>query len=218
MRSSYRSTKAAAALLLAVIAAEAPAAKPLRRLPPVDQCASDPSFVAFRTKLKQAIAAKHVGRFMALMSDDVTVDFGGGVGRKAFIEAWGLDKPAASRLWNEAATVLALGCVRIERSYAAPSFAWQLGDGDEAFGLVVGKPGALLKAKPSDASATILKLDWHVLKSGDLVDGGPWAAVTLSDGRKGYARESGLRSPLDYHFAFEKRRGKWMVTAFVAGD
>ena len=38
------------------------------------------------------------------------------------------------------------------------------------------------------------------------------------DGREGWLRANELRSPLDYRAVAEKRKGKWMITAFVAGD
>lgn len=218
MRSSFRSIKAAAALLLASLAAAVPAATSPRRLPPVDQCASDRSFAAFRSDLLKVIAAKDSKRLLALLAKDVTVDFGGGAGKADFAATWGLDKPGSSRLWSEAAKALALGCVRHGQSLSAPSLGGQLGDHDEPFELVLALPGALLKAAPSDTAPTMLKLHWHILTVGARPERSPWVAAALSDGRKGFVREDGLRSPLDYRFVFEKRGGRWLVTAFVAGD
>ena len=42
--------------------------------------------------------------------------------------------------------------------------------------------------------------------------------VRLADGREGYMHDDELYSPLNYRMVVEKLRGKWMITAFIAGD
>ena len=45
-------------LVAFLVAVAAPGEGAALRMPPVDRCASDPSFAAFRTELRQAIAGK----------------------------------------------------------------------------------------------------------------------------------------------------------------
>ena len=42
--------------------------------------------------------------------------------------------------------------------------------------------------------------------------------VEIPDGRKGFVRRDQTVNPLGYRAVFEKRGGKWLITAFVAGD
>ena len=121
MRSSFRSIEAAAALLL-LCAVPAQAAGP--RHPPVDQCAADRGFATFRAGLIKAIAAKDWPAFSAMLADDVIVDFGGGVGKQAFAEAWNQGAPT-SRLWAEARAALSHGCSRFGKTYEAPGVSRQ---------------------------------------------------------------------------------------------
>jgi hypothetical protein len=45
-----------------------------------------------------------------------------------------------------------------------------------------------------------------------------WIAVSLANGLKGYIGEEYIRSPIGYRAIFEKKDGRWMLTALVAGD
>ena len=105
-----------------LLAAPVEAAGP--RHPPIDQCATDRGFAAFRAALRKAIAARDWPGFSAALADDVIVDFGGGAGTKAFAEAWRGGAPT-SRLWAEAKAALSLGCSRIGKTYEAPSIGRQ---------------------------------------------------------------------------------------------
>lgn len=42
--------------------------------------------------------------------------------------------------------------------------------------------------------------------------------VKLADGREGWIADDELYEPVGYRMVVEKLRGKWMITAFVAGD
>ena len=45
-----------------------------------------------------------------------------------------------------------------------------------------------------------------------------WRKVTLLGGRSGFVREADVRSPADYRVIFERRKGRWVMTSFIAGD
>jgi hypothetical protein len=136
---------------------------------------------------------------------------------------WELDSPATSRLWRELGAALRLGCARDrEGALWAPSMSMPGAgdeDGDSVETVVAVARGAALRAAPSDAGAAVAMLDWDVLtvRPGD--DGeGAWLAASLADGRRGHVRRSEVRSRADFRAVFEKRRGRWRMTAFVAGD
>ena len=199
-------------LLLALAAA---ASAP--RLPPVDQCARDPSFVAFRAALQRTIARRDAKGLLAVVADDVHASLGGHLGKADFVELWDLKRPRASGVWKELSTALSFGCAMREGLASAPSFEQQLGERD-AFETRLALPGAELRVRPDSKARLIARLDWHVLTLRGTWDGGPWVRVRLDDGRTGYVRESMARSPLDYRAWFRKRGGKWVMEGFLAGD
>ncbi len=208
-----------AAAFLPILAAAAPPATVQRRLPPVEACGGDPSLRAFRAELAAAVAARNKARLLALVADDIMVDFGGGSGRAAFAAAWKLDRAEASLLWAELGEVLRLGCAREGDTFYAPSLFAQLGDDEDPCELVVAvKPGSPLLAAPRAGSRIVKRLDWDLLTLVDWDGTGDWLPVKLADGRTGYVRRDQVRSPLDHRAVFRKARGRWRISAFVAGD
>ena len=45
-----------------------------------------------------------------------------------------------------------------------------------------------------------------------------WYKIETLGGKKGFVSAEFVRSPIDYRACFEKKNGKWKMTAFVAGD
>ena len=206
-------------VLLALIATPAEAAS--RKLPPVEQCGGDPAFVAFRKQLQRAVERRQPQALIPLLAPNVLVNFGGDSGRKAFASQWELDRPSKSGLWGELAAVLRLGCAKIEQARVMPSFHVQFSlenDLDPFETMLVASPDARLHATRGAASPEIATLTWDVVTAVEASDDGSQIKVRLADGREGWLKRTELRSALDYRLIMEKRRGKWMVTAFVAGD
>jgi hypothetical protein len=207
------------------------------RMPPHDYCARDRSFVSFRVALRAAIARRDAGFILVMVSDDIQYSFGDEPGRAGFVRAWGLSHPARSRLWHELGEALRLGCTPDEGSdLIVPAMAQV---GDEEFGdslarsgngpvaeldvdyamlMVAVRPGAALRAGPSDASPIVAPLRWDVVTLSERNGQAAWARATLADGRRGYIRRALFRSFDDYRAVFQKLHGRWRMTAFVAGD
>jgi len=59
--------------------------------------------------------------------------------------------------------------------------------------------------------------DWHLAKVTD-DRAATWLGVELLDGLKGFVHRDQTVNPLGYRAVFEKRGGKWTITAFIAGD
>ena len=195
--------------------AEAGASAP--RLPPVDDCGSDPEFTAFRDELQRAVIAHDTAALLALVDEDV--DVGGGSGREAFIRAWRLDMPGESRLWSELGKALSLGCSREDdEEYWAPSLYLQLDEREEADFDALALQGGELHAAPDPASEVAARLDWE-LASVPSDDGtADWQRVRLADGRTGFVRRADLRRVTDYRAGFERLDDGWVLSGFVAGD
>ena len=201
-------------MFLTVLAAAALGAA---RLPPVDQCGSDKSFVEFRTGLRRIIARRDATALLTVVAKDIHASLGGHIGKKDFIDLWGLKRPRHSKVWDELGSALRLGCSMNAGVATAPSFEAQLGERD-AFETRIALPGAVLRRRPADRSPVIARLSWHVLTLDGPWDGGSWVKVKLDDGRRGYVRDALARSPIDYRAWFRKHKGRWQMEGFLAGD
>lgn len=205
--------------LAAILIAAAPVNALPRKLPPVDQCAKDPSFVKFRAALKQAVANKDREAFLKMLSPTVLVDFGGGSGREAFAKQWSFDPDEYGNIWDQLETMLRMGCARADGARVIPSLIEQLDTfaDDDWIDAVLILPGAKLYKETGVESPNPSTVPWTVApvtsRAGDLVTG-----VRLPDGREGYISDQDLYEPLGYRMVIEKREGKWLITSFVAGD
>jgi len=202
------------AFLIALVAAGAPL-----KLPPVDQCSRDAGFKAFHSSLKQAVAKRDQAAFMKLVAPDVLVNFGGDKGHATFVKQWEIGS-AKSELWRQFDAILPLGCARVESARVIPSLAGQFDSDqdDDVFELaVVVGPGAKLRKALAKDSPAIATLSWDVVRPLSN-EGETQTKVRLKDGREGWLWAKEVRSPIDYRATIEKRKGKWMITAFVAGD
>ena len=187
------------------------------RLPPVELCASEAGFSSFRSRLDDIIAKKDERSLLAMLSDDVEVNFGGDRGPALFAANWKFDERGESHVWAELEAAMKLGCSPTGDAFIAPSFVPRFPDTLDAFETVIVRPGTQLRADRSDAAKGLGRLDWHLARVSD--DGGPaWLGVEILDGRKGFVRRDQTVNPLGYRAVFEKRGGKWLITAFVAGD
>jgi hypothetical protein len=204
--------------LAALLIAAAPANALPRKLPPVDQCAKDPSFVKFRAALKQAVAKKDREAFLKMLSPKVLVNFGGASGPEVFAAQWDFD-PDSHGIWDLLKTMLRMGCARSSGARVIPSLIVQLEPyaDEDLFDAVVILPGAKLYKETGVESSNPSTVPWTVApvtsRPGDLVTG-----VRLPDGREGYISDDDLYEPLGYRMVIEKLDGRWMITAFVAGD
>lgn len=203
-------------LALLLLLASPPADRP--RLPPVDKCAVAPGFAAFREELLGVIARRDVKQLLALSDENIMLSFGGHFGHEAMRKMWQLDRPAASTIWAELGEALSLGCALTDGGAVAPSMAHNFPADFDVFEVMIAVKPAALRAAPSDSARAIGTLDWDLLTIEDWDPDRRWTKVRLQDGRTGFVRTDAVRSPIDYRAIFERKGGKWRMTAFVAGD
>lgn len=186
-------------------------------LPPVEQCGGDPGFIRLRSQLEKAVSGRDLHELATLMSDDVRISFGGGLGKEAFAQRWTGSASDRELLWKELSKAIRLGCSKAVdgagKEYRAMPAMFVTGDDFDGFSTWVALPGAAVRSGPK-ASAPIRRrlAAWTVLEDVEH-DGGNWIKVS-----NGYIATSQVRSLLDYRIIFGRRDGKWRITAFVAGD
>jgi len=79
-----------------------------KKLLPVDEGTQDPSFLEFRTALRQAIQRRDADYLIHVLDKNVKLSFGGDWGVPRFIEIWDPYSPQ-SEIWKELGDVLRLG-------------------------------------------------------------------------------------------------------------
>ena len=187
------------------------------RLPPVESCSTEAGFDAFRARVKEVVASKDEQALLVMLSEDVEVNFGGDRGPALFAANWKFDEPGESHVWGELEEALSQGCTQSGDYLVAPSFVAQFPEQLDAFETVILPPGTELRSGKTKNSEAQGSLDWHLASIIDNADE-TWLEVKLIDGRQGFVRYDETVNPLDFRLVFEKRGGKWLITAFVAGD
>ncbi len=194
---------------------------------PVDEAAKDRSFVAFRTRLIAAAERRDSSYILSVVDARIKNGFGGDDGIGAFRRGWKLPG-RNSRFWTEFLTVIKNGGGFDDggKMFVAPySFsAWPADlDGFEYY--VVFGSDVNLRKRPDLGSEVISKLSYNVVtiepetlsKSGRSEYPG-WRLVRTLGGQTGYVKQEFVRSPIDHRAGFEKKRGVWKMTFFLAGD
>lgn len=197
-----------------------------RKLYPVDDAAKDPTFFTFRARLIQAVQRRDATYLLSILSPKISNSFGGSEGVAEFKAMW---KPESSqsRVWTELAKVLSLGgAFDKDGSFSAPYLhaSWPESEGDGFdLGVIVGE-NVRVRAAPQISASVIQNLSFDIVDVPDWktaqVRGEKrnWVKVKLAGGQTGYVAEEFIRSPIDYRAIFEKQDGRWLMTAFIAGD
>ena len=168
--------------------------------------------------MRDAVELRDRTMLLDLVSDDIEVDFGGGAGKREFVQNWKLDTPG-SRLWSELGKALALGCAESGDAFVSPSSVVQFDGKRDVFEtLLAVVPGSAVRAEPSEDGAVVASLNWDLLTIRDVPAPDAWQGVKLDDGKIGFVRRDQVRSIVDMRAVFERREGRWLMTAFVGGD
>jgi hypothetical protein len=194
---------------------------PMTPLSPVDGagCGARADFFAFRARLQAALARRDFDAVLAIVAPDIKNSFGGDDGIEGFLRLWTPREPG-SKLWEELATVLALGgTFEGDDMFVAPYVFSRWPQAFDAFQHVaLIAPDVALRLAPRDdaepagiASFVILRLAGSEAPEG-------WTAIRGEDGRARYVRSSVIRSPVGYRACFERRNGEWRMVMFLAGD
>lgn len=194
---------------------------------PVDEGKKDASFAAFRQKLIEAVKKQDVKFILNIIDRNIKNSFGGSGGIEEFKESWKIDDPK-SEFWNEMQAVVSNGGVFSNKyTFAAPySFEKFPEDLDAFEHQVIFGSNINLRSKPESSSKLIAQLSYNVVKVDyeksvkDKTDEEKylWLRVETLGGKKGFVSAKYVRSPIDYRAIFERKNGRWKMTAFIAGD
>jgi hypothetical protein len=202
--------------------------EPFKSVPilPKDESSKDASFTKFKTQLLKAVKSKDVNFLLDAIDPQIHFSFGGDAGKKSFIKSFELDKtPNRSEVWTILDNTLKLGYfLNGEGHFVSPYLFENFPDSlDPTMYSVIAGTNVNVRAEPNIKSKVIDKLSYQIVgldyaTENVKTDECNWQKVCLADTSTGYVCEKYLRSPLEYRIFFEKKKQKWMITVFIAGD
>jgi hypothetical protein len=167
---------------------------------------------------------------LSIVDPNIKNGFGGDDGIVEFKKMWKIDRPQ-SPFWNEFILVLSNGGTFDKESknkmFQAPYTFTGFPEDLDAFDYqAVFGNNVNLRSKPemnapivASLSYNIVKVDFeNSVKDKNKADEYSWLKIETLGGKKGFVKAEFVRSPIDYRAIFEKRKGKWIMTVFLAGD
>ncbi len=199
-----------------------------RFLKPVDEAAEDASFLAFRNKLIAAVEKKDSRYILSMVDPKIKNGFGGRDGIANFRRDWKLDRHD-SEFWPKFDWVIRNGGAftgegsKKRNNFAAPYVYSNWPEDLDAFeNFAITGTDVNLRKAPGTDSEVVGKLSYNIVKiESDLGADGrvpEWRRVSTLGGQTGYVHRDYVRSSVDYRAGFEKKRGRWVMTFFLAGD
>jgi Bacterial SH3 domain len=191
---------------------------------PVDEAGKNSSFKIFRDNLLKASKKHDVTYILRIVDANIKNSFGGDDGFKNFKSNWKIENPK-SVFWDEFITVMSNGgAFYTEASsrgtFCAPYPFMKFPSDVDAFEYaVIFGNNVNLRAEPASDAAIIANLSYNIVKPEFANEAHPnWVKVETLGGKKGYVSAKFVRSSIAYRACFEKLKGKWKMTAFIAGD
>lgn len=210
-----------------------PAAPPdiiLPSAPPLSPAASE-----FDARLRNMASARDLPGFMALLTDDVLVSFGGDGGKSEFSGYWrldsdtgretfwtALDRLLAQGAWNEVGGQDDDGDSFPQRITYPWFFAAWPGDADAENAFIVNE-GTALRAAPDAKAPVLARLPRAAVLLGGAEEGGEvsgsgWLEVVAPGGALGFVRHEDVTPLLDTRMLAVETGTGWRIEAMVAGD
>ena len=196
----------------------------------VDEAAKDKSFLEFRNQLALAIRNKDAKFVLSILDPQIKPGFGGEEGVEDFKKVWKINDPK-SKFWYELREAVGGGgrfsTENGVKIFSAPYVFTDFPDDLDAFEYyVIYGQNVALREKPDEKSAVLARLSGNIIKVdeqnsiADRKENGEylWYKIETLGGKKGYVEARNVRSPIDYRAGFQKKKGKWKMIFFVAGD
>ncbi len=199
-----------------------------RYVKPVDEAKTDASFLAFRTKLIEAAKKRDAKYILSIIDPDIKNSFGGNDGIEEFKDWWKINN-SKSEFWNEFLPVITNGGTFFKEGktkiFFAPYSFNAFPDDLDAFKYsVIFGNNVNLRSKADIKSPVVASLSYNIVEtlnsvmSKENAEKVSWYEIKTLGGKTGFVSAEYVRSPIDYRAGFEKIKGKWKMTVFIAGD
>jgi len=196
-----------------------------------DDASQDAGFLAFRNKLASAAESKDARFIYSIVDPQIRNGFGDRNGIAWFKRDWKLER-TNSEFWPKFLTVIKNGGSfqgdgdkKMDQFVAPYVYANWPEDLDSFEYFAIFGSDVNLRKSPDINGEILGKLSYSIVrvqeeelpKSGRSGNPG-WKRIRTLSGTEGFVKEEFVRSSVDYRAGFEKKRGRWVMTFFLAGD
>jgi len=199
-----------------------------RFLMPADEAKNDASFFVFRTKLIEAAKKRDAKYVLSILDRNITNNFGGDGGIEDFKDLWKIHR-SDSEFWREFLLVITNGGKFNNEDnrkifYAPYTFASFPDDLDSFTFSVIFGDKVNVRSSADAKSPVVGSLSYNIveilktIREENNAEKISWYKIKTLGGKTGFVKAEFARSPTDYRAGFEKKNGKWKMTAFIAGD
>lgn len=196
-----------------------------RKLPLVDEAASDASWVRFKKRLQAAIQSRDTQFLLSILDPKIRNQSESTRGIAQFRRQWELDT-ADTPVWRELALALQLGSAYMQRDkntreLCAPYVLAKWPEDLQPFENAVAiSRDTIVQAEPSGNAQALGTLtydlvrvtDWEVDDRTDAKQ--KWVKIRYRN-RDGYVLEEHVRSPIEQAACFVKSGNTWRMTGFA---
>lgn len=203
------------------------------KIMPIDEASQDQSFVQFRTLLIQAIERKDKIYLQNVIDPHIIWNFGSPKeqqGIKTFVKEFNLENPH-SPIWKELLIVLKNGGgfsqneghPVFQAPYLSSGSVWKKVPercSEGCISVIFGKNIPVF-TKASQSSPLMQTLSYDIIKlapnqSNERTNS--WAPILLGTEKIAYVEKKWIRNSCDWRAIFEKKKGKWLLSTYIAGD
>jgi hypothetical protein len=196
-----------------------------RKLPLVDEAASDPSWMRFKQRLQAAIQSRDKQFLLSILDPKIRNQSESTRGVAQFRRQWELDA-ADTPVWRELALALQLGSAYMQRDkatrelcapYVLAKWPGDLAPFENAVAIsrdtnVQPEPTHNAPALGTLSYDVVRVTDWEVNDKSDAKQ--KWVKIRYRN-RDGYVLEEHVRSPIEHAACFVKLGNNWRMTGFA---
>lgn len=188
---------------------------------------NEPSLIQFLDKLEDAVKKRDKDYIISILSPNIVNSFGGVNGIEEFKSYWNWSSKSSS-FWRIMQRIIEMGGGKYKQNeryilpYVFPE--WNDKYNSYEYAAITGtyvnvrnKPNLNQSKVLGQFNYDIVKVDYE--KTQPSMENPEWYFVTNPDGSlKGYVFWKYVWSPIGYRAIFEKIKGEWKMTMFLAGD
>jgi hypothetical protein len=197
-----------------------------RRILPVDEAASDMTWLRFKNRLMEAVRKRDKQYLLSILDPNIRNQTDLTRGITEFRKQWDIDA-SDTTLWQELGSTLQLGGAFVKRADNRSELCtpyllakWPEDLAPFEYGAIIARD-SVVQSEPSSSSAPLGTLSYHLVRVLDweLDDKAAnakqkWVRIQFA-GRDGYVPEEHVRSPIEHVACFMKTGNTWKMTAFA---
>lgn len=180
---------------------------------PHDESGTDIAFLRFLQNLRLVAKERNGAQLLPLCAPNVITGIDSPAGPAALV------KKMEAGDWAALQSVLEKGASKNDGGFVIPYYFVLFPEELDALEhVIVVRPNAVLRAAASAEAPVVSRLDYDILKAGEMKRGAAWIQAARLDGPKGWVAAADVRTMGAERMFFGRIRGAWKITAWASGD